>query len=208
MLSLSATPPVDRFPEHSRNLRLYLHEDLGKRAVRMSNESQKRIIPPMFELGDGDNRLEYIEDGQRTLAWQLTGNEDMMGQFANWQVLPHEFGDGVGYLRVPEATRNARSILSGTEAYTGEKARVVEAACTYLKSIKRELDSADMGFSWKSVGVTPEEGTVFVAPPHTLVREAEVPKQWAEEIVSELRLLLTDDNRNQILIGMLEEAIR
>lgn len=134
----------------------------------------KEVVPPMFRL-DGKNR-ELINDGERIIIWELLGNERELARVAGIDRFDfRESGEGYGELHIPEGTRNASSVLSGVEAWEGEKKSIVSAVSAYIKYLRR-FNHFDRHLSWSTVGRTPQN-QIFIVPPYelsTLNTESEI----------------------------------
>lgn len=184
---------------------------LAKLATELAVMPAEEVVPPMYRLGDGENSKEVVIDGYRILSWRLAGNEQQLAAIAGWQAITHDLvtEEGEGYLFLPEGTRNARSILSGMEAYKGEKAAVIRAAAEYLKKAKRLFGEDDTQFSWTSLAITPEHRT-FIAPPHMLKPQVSADEvgQWKGNLLEELSLMLQNDELNHTLVADFREGLK
>lgn len=181
---------------------------IGKLGIRNAVDLLQNVVPPIFLVGASDHNRELIVDNSRILVWQLTGQEERLAAIAGWADMKHQITGKDGYLAVPKATRNARSLLSGTEAYNGEKRAIVDSAATYLKKAREEFGAEDTGFSWASVGVTPDH-SVFIAPPNMGpdTEYADDVVRWRFDTVEELRILLQNDQANQDLVKNFREGL-
>lgn len=179
-------------------------------AEEVANINAQNVVPPMYRLGSGEGDSEDIVVGnKRIFSWNLYGNESKLSTIAGWNRLNHILeSKGRGYLFLPEGTRNASSVLSGLEAYEGEKAEIVDAGIKYLKEAKKLYGGDDIQFSWKALAITPEQ-EIFVAPPHspTINSNDLLVQNWRQSLEDELALLLEGDVANQQLIFNFHEAL-
>jgi hypothetical protein len=200
--------PGGRSPEGSaESLVTVIPDTLTARLVDMSQAS---AVSPVYRIGDGKNSRELVSNGLRTFFWRLVGNEEQMAPIGGWEELNPYINrtENRGYILFPDGTRNARSILSGMEAYEGEKAAVVEAASGYLQRAKAVLGEEDTSFSWGSVAVTVEH-KIYVAPPHGSVANpaAEEIERWKAATIGELDLLLQGEEHDQALVATFREEL-
>lgn len=176
---------------------------LRRLAAELAHMPIKEVQPPVYRLGDGQRNSEIIVGGHRVLTWGLTGEEKRVAHIAGWDTLAFQVReeDKKGYIFVPAGTRNARSVLSGMEAYEGEKTDIVSAAVDYLRDVKSAFGHEDTGFSWTSVGITPRHN-IFIAPPFLPVSSVygDDIMRWKFDIAEELRILLQNDSANAQLI--------
>lgn len=157
------------------------------------------VVPPMYRLGDDSRNSEVLIDKCRVLSWDLTGREEELATIAGWENIEYHLLESRGYMFLPAGTRNARSVLSGKEAWEGEKKAVISAGSLYLQELKDRHQLVDYSFGWASMGITPQH-KIFVAPP--LLKEVpSAPEQesWKSHLVEELDLLLQGDDRNRQL---------
>ncbi len=170
------------------------------------DETGTEVVPPIYRVGEDSRNEEIIDEGNRILTWELEGNETQIAEIAGWDGLEHKFDDKSGYILLPAGTRNARSALSGMEAWADEKSAIVSAAAGYLERVKDETGRTDYSFKWSSVGVTPEH-EVFIAPPNLVAPTTAEKGVWKGEVVEELTLLLQNDERNRGLADEFAEKI-
>jgi hypothetical protein len=150
------------------------------------------VVRGMFSLATSPRVRDVIVGGRRVLVWDLQGSEADFAELAGWSQRPCRLDARKGCLRVPKGTRNARSLLSGLEAYTGEKAAVVRAARDYFRRVATSFRAVDVHFGWASMAVTPDND-LFVAPPHVTVAidHAEVVGPWGRRSNESLRCFWT-----------------
>jgi|GEM_PF-2745416 len=173
-------------------------------------------LSDMYRLGDDTRNRETLADGKRILSWRIRGDDVQLAELAGWEdekIFPMTIEGETGHLYLPTGTRNAHSILSGTEAWSGEKRAVVERVGQYLRDIHARFGVYDTDFSWKQVGITPDQD-IFIAPPNTPVatvsRPAEPaqPRQaWQEMVVEELGILLQGDGVNAGLVESFTQGL-
>lgn len=165
------------------------------------------VVPPMYRLGEGDDTEEIIIEGRRILSWDKVGNEELVAPIARWDVLDYVIDEDEGHLLLPVDTRNARSVLSGMEAWKGEKAAVVNTVIEYFNNLRNELGEEDAGFSWVSVGITPDQH-IFIAPPNLAPSNPFNTVDWKEQASIELSLLLQNDTENKHLIRQFAKSLK
>ncbi len=166
-------------------------------------------IPGMFRLGDDTRNRETLADGIRVLSWRMRSDDVELAPVAGWDVFPLETEGGIGRLQLPPGTRSAYSVLSGLEAWSGEKKAVVERVSRYMGDIHARFGIYDTGFSWNQVGVTPDQH-IFVAPPNTpvaVVQERQTA-EWQDMAVDELGILLQSDTANIGLVELFTQSLQ
>jgi hypothetical protein len=170
----------------------------------------KRGLSSMLRLGDDTRNKEVIEDGKRVLSWKLGSQDIALGPVAGWNIFPITVAtDGsTGHLLLPDGTRNAPSVLSGMEAWSGEKRAVVERAGQYMTDIYARFGFYDTGFAWNQVGVTPDQD-IFIAPPNTPSAVPEDQAQaWQRTVMGGLELLLQNDTPNRGLVDLFTQSLQ
>ena len=165
----------------------------------------------MYRLGDDTRNRETLADGKRILSWRMRSDDAQLAQLAGWDVFPLDKDGETGHLHLPPGTRNAYSVLSGLEAWSGEKRAVVERVGQYLRDIHARFGVYDTDFSWNQVGITPDQD-IFVAPPNTPVAAvSHVPalagQAWQEMAVEELGILLQSDTANAGLVESFTQGL-
>lgn len=169
-----------------------------------------RVVPPIFTLGKAATKHEYLQGDRRLVKWSLTGVEEKISGIAGWDKFPLEIieSKGTGIISIPEATRNGKSILSGVEAWEGEKRTVVDAVADYIDRVEAEIGGYDANLGWDSVGITPERN-IFFTPPNIILR-ADDPKvnQAKSQLVGILGTLLEGDEANKSLSESFEQRVR
>lgn len=169
------------------------------------------VVPPVFRLGSEGLNEEYMVGEKRLLTWTAQGNEHEVAEIAGWSKLPHVYDEEINsfHILVPRGTRTAESVLSGTEAWAGEKASVVKRATDYLNKVWDTYGHEDTGFTWQTVAVTPDH-EVFIAPPNLRHPSGDMwpEPDWREETVESLRTLLEHDADNLQLVDRLAEQLR
>lgn len=100
------------------------------------------------------------------------------------------------YLFLPSGSRNAESLLSGIEAYPGEKIAVVKYVFDYMKSLVN-AGLFDPGLGLKNVGVVRQKNTDYFTIPSeylTSLRDLEDSdiEEWFKSIYDYLVLLCPD----------------
>lgn len=192
-------------PNHEKSSREFIKsvrdqiEDIG----------EQDVVPPIFRLGKAATK-EIIVDDVRALSWDLMGNEEVASKIANWEQFAVDIDKekGVGTLFIPKSTRNAKSVLSGKEAWEGEKRTIVNAVANYINVVEEGQGGYDVNLGWNSVGVTPEQ-KIFIAPPNPIMKIEEAEKQTLkQEMVVVLGRLLENDEANLVLADEFSRAIR
>lgn len=178
------------------------------------DKGDPRVVPPMFRLGSDAVNSEVFIEGRRILWWKLTGQEDVTARIAGWDKLLPEDGTGlsdkeIGHILVPTGTRNARSVLSGEEAWEGEKATVMSAAIQYQNDIHEVFGTYDTDFSWSAMGITPDQ-KIFVAPPNLINPETSNGdvRVWQAGLTQELDILLRGDEQNRELVKSFAQTLK
>jgi hypothetical protein len=166
------------------------------------------VVPPVFRLGDGTLTKEILTEGKRILIWTFMQDDKELASLAAWNIFPVEFGAEKGYLQLPVSTRNARSVLSGAEAWSDEKNSIIERATDYLNEIYNRYGMHDTGFTWGRVGVTPMHD-IFIAPPNTPHQASEERvSAWKQTLIGELDLILRNDEVNHVAVDLFAENLR
>jgi hypothetical protein len=181
--------------------RITPHEDLKIKEVAPS------VVPPMYKLRDDDRTIEVLLGEHRILTWEVNGSEGKVANISGWEELPHQLYKDTGNLVLPVGTRNAKSVLSGMEAWEGQKAEVIDRGIDYLRDIKQQLGQVDFSFHWAAIGVTPDYH-IFIAPPNLEATElSKRPEEWRRNLVKELGLLLQNDKKNKHLAESFQTVI-
>lgn len=166
---------------------------------------------PVFGVGNRELTQEVYQDGKRILKWvRHNGNgsdETKLAPLAGWAELPHGTDEeGLGYLEIPAGARTASSVLSGLEAWEGEKAHVLNFISDYQQRVHRFLSVYDTGVILDSVAVSPEQ-YMFVAPPHHVTNIREEAAEWFTAIMSDLDSVLSNEPNRQQLLELFQQNI-
>ncbi len=134
------------------------------------NPEASLFVNPQFRVGDRDLTREFFDDGNRFLIWERSPEGDALSDLAGWKHYNHSFGERVCSLQLPLGTRNGASVLSGMEAWRGEKQDVLEHVVDYVKKSFTKLAAIDGNVSLYTTAIT-KEGDTFFTPPHRPVRD-------------------------------------
>lgn len=171
---------------------------------------QSEVVPPIFLLGESALSQEVVIGEHRIRTWPLFGNEVEMSSIAGWGLLPFEVDkeSNAGALYIPEGTRNAESVLAGTEAWKNEKRELVDFVLKYFSDISKvyTADSHDVNLTWSSVGVTPSHD-FFIAPPNEILMNDSSSKTTSDRLTERLALLLSGDKKNKHLASKFSAQI-
>lgn len=165
-------------------------------------------VSPLFRIGNPTESIETKEAGVRKLLWNANGDE-WLKDIAGWGDLPHGLSeDGFMLIDVPEGTRNAGGILSGVEAWRGEKAEIIDFLLQYVDAVYAATDGmVDVGLGLDTVAVTKTEGEKFVAPPHHLLGDPDGVSAWRTRILNDAYSVLAgDQNREQLVHHLAEQT--
>lgn len=172
------------------------------------NGGSAEVVPPIYRLGSDRLNKEVITEGQRTLTWRLVGGDAELAIIAGWNIFPAEYTEGHGTLQLPLGTRNASGILAGKEAWEGEKGAIVDRVVAYLRDLHRATGLFDIDFAWAHVGITPAQD-VFIAPPNApATASATEIETWQRGLVSDLDLLLQNDELNRGMVELFAENLQ
>jgi hypothetical protein len=175
------------------------------------NFTQDRPEQETSELGESAFRVgrdivteEIYKGGMRLFKWlpMETGQDasKSLASLAGWDQFPHGTGeDGIDFIELPAGTRNATSVLSGMEAWEGEKAEILEFVANYEREVLKEFNKFDLSVGFDTVGVT-KERKMFIAPPNDLSDDPETMTEWVRGSVLDLNnILLADPNRMKLI---------
>ncbi|HET9098446.1 MAG TPA: hypothetical protein VFN51_02400 [Candidatus Saccharimonadales bacterium] len=165
------------------------------------------VVPPVFRLGNNERNHERVEGGRRILTWMVQPEDIELAAAAGWDRFKVTYHEGEGSLEIPTGTRNGRSVLSGVEAWRGEKSSLVKTVTDYIKILHDRYEAYDTKLSWGQVGVTPMH-EVFVAPPNSPhTSNNEKVAAWKRTMASELAIILRNDEENKDLPVNFENEI-
>jgi hypothetical protein len=113
----------------------------------------------------------------------------------------------LGYMQLPSGTRNAKSVLSGTEAWSGEKLKIIKTVSDYINDLKDQGLGFDENLSWTGIGITPDLD-IFIAPPNKITKLNKTQEtQKKSELVEVLSRLLENDEVNREAVKKFENSI-
>lgn len=165
------------------------------------------FVSPQFRVGNPELTREVIDDSKRLLLWVRNPDDDQFAAIAGWQELPHIIGEDVCTLEVPTGTRSGVSVLSGMEAWRGEKENVLDRVVAYAADSLRELSMIDGNLSLYTTAVTKKQH-IFFTPPHSPAdTEADI-NQVFNRLTQEAAEILDGYDANNRLIGEFTEKLR
>ncbi len=162
-------------------------------------------VGSVFHIGDTSQSYDVIQDGHRIFLWEKSEDDAMLARVAGWQRFTKqgEAGD-FSRLEVPEGTRSARSILSGLEAWGGEKAEALNFLGRYTQVVQQVSGGkVDVSVSLATVART-KKREFFITPPHNLVDDPVLIDVWQRKVVDEAQtVLLAEDNREALIAKLI-----
>jgi hypothetical protein len=169
--------------------------------------ASSEIVGEVFGFGNPGITQETFEDGKRILRWIPGTFDEQISSVAGWSDLVQSYDD-VSSLEIPQGARSAGSVLSGLEAWKGEKAKILGSIATYQSQILNEFGAFDTSLTLDSVAVTKEDHSLVVLPPHTLSAvESEYTADWLNALKEDLKLVLvTDPNQEQLIERFIEDV--
>lgn len=153
-----------------------------------------------FRVGNPELTQEYFKDGRKILQWVAGDLDESLADLAGWKNLPHALPrDEMGCLEIPAGTRSASSVLSGMEAWEGEKAEVLSFVAEYEKHVSEKFGGVDVGVNLDTVAVT-KDRKFFIVPPHIVSREESDKSVWFMNWVKDLeQVLATEPSRRDLI---------
>jgi hypothetical protein len=165
------------------------------------------MVGSVFHIGD--RSLSYdikVGGGRRLFLWQSDEEDFSLAETAGWQrlLLPNQNSNGYACLEIPEGTRSAQSVLSGLEAWTGEKLRVINFISDYRKAVESVTNGkVDVSVSLTTTAKT-KSGEFFITPPHNLTDDTELMKAWSDRLTKELESVLLPEDDKETLLAQLK----
>lgn len=158
-------------------------------------------IGEVFGFGKPGITQETFEEGRRILRWIPSEFDNQLSSLAGWKNLASDFSaDEVASLEIPQGARSAGSVLSGLEAWPGEKAKILGSIATYQEHVMNEFGAFDTSVTLDSVAVTKEDHSVVVLPPHDLSDDPGVIAGWLTILSEDLELVLHTDPNQRLLV--------
>jgi hypothetical protein len=170
----------------------------------------------VFRVGNPDFVEDVIESGKRVLRWQSSPEDWQLGDLAGWNSAffrPGTEVEGHVHIEIPRNVSTAGSVLSGTEAWQGEKDDVIDFITGYQKKVRAQFNALDTSVTLDTVAVftvleISKDRLMFIVPPHHLSRDSAEIKQWASKLVDDLDRILVKEPKRQELIERFHAALR
>lgn len=178
-----------------------------------SGDNHPERVPGPLGIGQPNLSYEITIGGKRLLGWHLGEYDKTLQDVAGWAPIFRDESPerGIAYIEVPEGTRSAASVLSGLEAWDGEKSDVLKFIADYHRKVRTEFGATDMSVGLGSVAVTKEgtqeERQMFIVPPHHLSDGETNAINWEESIIADVRLVLRDEPTRDQLLGEFIEGL-
>jgi hypothetical protein len=172
------------------------HPPISVEELHQFDSAEIVEVGSIFRVGNPSEIADVTVDGtERHLVWFAGPHDIALAGIANWrQYLRSDSRysqHGLEVLRIPADTRPASSILSGVEAWEGEKSELLDWAASYVKNVGRIFPgSLDVGLSLSGIARS-KDGSVFIVPPHKIKSDPESQNEWKHRIISELNNALT-----------------
>ena len=166
-------------------------------------------VSSQFRVGNPETTREIVAEGIRYLLWERSPDDKAVAKYAGWKNFAHNVGEDVCSLVVPHGTRSAASVLSGVEAWRGEKEAVFLRAAGYVRDTLRDtaLRGVDGNLSFYTMAVTRDQQVVFT-PPHNLVTEPDEISMHLDQLRQEAAHIFGDRAGRQSLIVSFEQDLR
>lgn len=161
--------------------------------------------PSPFRVGAPDRSYDYVMGGARFYEWQATDTDAYLSRIAGWGklILVRE-----GQLELPISVRSASSVLSGTEAFPGEKDEVVRFMVDYTGMVRKTLQATDVSLALDTVAVMRGSKDKLVVPPHTLETDAEAVAAWYSALDEDLAKVLEQEPRREELLAAFHNGMQ
>lgn len=155
-------------------------------------------IETLFRVGSSNDSIDYYKGNERIYAWERNGDVDF-AEIAGWADMIDHLDETTGFIKVPKGTRNSTSVLSGMEAWVGEKEDVIRYIANYQAKVVEKFGRIDTSVGLDSVGVT-KERHMFVVPPHHTALSKVEEVNWLDDIHTDLnQVLRTEPSRQQLV---------
>lgn len=172
------------------------------------NQPESTIyVSPQFRVGNPELTREFIHDSKRLLIWERNPDDDQFAAIAGWQELPHAIGESVCALEIPTGTRSGASVLSGMEAWRGEKENVLDSVVAYAADSLHGLSMIDGNLSLYTTAVTKNQH-IFFTPPHSPVDTRADINQVFDRLEQEASEILNGYDDSKRLIGKFTGKLR
>jgi hypothetical protein len=156
--------------------------------------TEQKVKEP-FALGSGD----VFIDGERRFYWNPGPYDGMLALHAGWKDLRLTEQDR-SYLLVPEGTRNASSVLGGTEAYSGEKRDLLAFITDYTAQMLHRFGAVDISVNLNKLAVTRgEDRRCFIVPAHDLSADPESIATWRALLVEDVREVVSLEQNPELI---------
>lgn len=154
----------------------------------------------VFRIGNPRQTEEWSIDNRRVLKWLPSEEDFAYGEVAGWAELPNTVDEeGFGYIEIPAGTRSASSVLSGLEAWEGEKASILDFLVKYQTTLRRQFGVLDSSVTLETVAIA-KDRFMFVTPPHAATNDFEAMNTWHNELMKDLdKVLAIEPNREELL---------
>jgi hypothetical protein len=164
-------------------------------------------VSEAFRIGHPQDTIEEVIEGRRYLRWvSSNGDDKKFKRLAQWSDLPHgKTSEDISYIEVPEGTRSAASVLSGMEAWSGEKSGVVSFLSQFVVASAGELQGIDGNASLDTIAVTKDQ-KMFVSPPHKLITDPALIGTWLEAVCEDIIQVVGAEPEADVLVDQFLSA--
>ena len=142
----------------------------------------------LLALGAEQTSIDFHKESERLYRWKRNG-DIQFSKIADWENFLASIDDEFGYLKIPKGTRSATSVLSGLEAWSGEKREIIDYVVHYQQTVAEAFGGIDTTVEFDKVAVT-KDRKMFVVPPHHVADALGDQETW---------LLMASDDLNGIL---------
>lgn len=164
----------------------------------------------VFHVGDHKLSEEYIIGDHRYFEWYATERDHLMRDIAGWGELPFEqvqHGQANARIELPMSLRNAASVLTGREAWEGEKASVVDFMVQYARTVKSTFNAVDVSMVLDNVGVSRRGELKIVTPPYKLTDDPFEINTWMDRLRGDMEALLANEPTQDDLLRQFDEGM-
>jgi hypothetical protein len=161
-----------------------------------------------FRVGDPARSYDVIVGSRRRFSWIKGPHDLQLAELAGWSQLPREESGEFMAIDIPTATRAASNVLAGMSAWPAEKDELLAHMIGYLERVHTQFGAADVGVSLDSIGVTREDRTFFILPPHDLQADGRGVAAWRDGLLTDLHSVLISDPSGEEMVARFDAATR
>lgn len=170
-----------------------------------------KMLGPVFRVGNPEMSADQMIEGKRFFNWRVSDDDVKVAELAGWghldyQGFDHPSGITIGRIELPANLRSGSSVLSGVEAWEGEKDGLLSTITGFVKSVHDKHKAIDTNLTLDSVAVARgnnNKGALFM-PPHQLANDPAVIQEWVDTFKNDMEVVLDGDPLKETLLRHFE----